>query len=251
MEEAKTTLGRFVLPGGYVDEQNNVYDVAYLKEMTGNDEDILSARNMSVSCKLKMVLANCIVRLERSDTTDSPLIEREAIEKALDGMTSMDKLVLLVGLRMVTLGRMYDMRVKCPQCENEHQVTVDLSAFEVLPMPDKRKRTYEVMLPSGKKAEMRVFLGGDEEKMEKIRNAGRDVPSYAILVRLNKLDGQTPTLEAVKNLGTRDRLKLRAEYSKVEGGMNTEVEVTCPSCGNKSVGDLDVAQTGFFFPSEV
>lgn len=251
MEDAKTTQGRFELPGGYIDAQKNLYDVVYLKEMTGHDEDVMSARNMSASRKLRTVLANCIVRLETSDASATPLSDRTSIEAALDGMTSMDKLVMLVGLRMVTLGKMYDMQAKCPKCENEFQVSVDLSTFEVTPMPDKKKRTYEVTLPSGVKAEMRVFLGGDEEKMERIRNVGKDVPSYAILARLNKLGDQVPTLDSVKGLGTKDRLKLRSEFSKVEGGMNTEVEFTCPSCGEKSVGDLDVAQTSFFFPSEV
>jgi hypothetical protein len=52
----------------------------------------------------------------------------------------------------------------------------------------------------------------------------------------------------VKAMGFGDRQALRAEWNKVEGGLDTEVEMTCPLCGHDFKCDVEISPS-FFFPS--
>ena len=72
--------------------------------------------------------------------------------------------------------------------------------------------------------------------------------SQAILMRLEMLGDEKPTLKMVKSLGMRDRNFLRDQFQKVEGGVDTTLELECPACGHEWEKDLDLSAASFFFP---
>jgi hypothetical protein len=72
--------------------------------------------------------------------------------------------------------------------------------------------------------------------------------SKGILMRLELLDGVPPELQTVKSMKWRDRLALREQWNLVEGGVDTEVNMTCPACGHEFKRDIEVTPS-FFFPS--
>lgn len=245
METPKSSLGLYELPCGYLDMRTNeLYREVEVREITGREEDMLSSNQIKDADKFSLLLANCVMRI-------GPITERGKIFQAVDDLTTGDRVFLMFAIRRVTLGDEFPVRVKCPECKKETLFTVDLSELKTDEMAEPHKRVYDTVLPSGKTARFRISTGHDEKTRAKMRAKDEgDKASKAILMRLELLDGEAPTLDAVKSMPLRDRAALRKEFEKVEGGIDLEQEFECPACGHEWKSDLEVDGRSFFFPSE-
>jgi hypothetical protein len=175
----------------------------------------------------------------------SPMIDRVIPE-----MTQGDRIFLLLAIRRATLGDEMPFITKCPACEHESQLTVDLSELDVVPMKDSRVRAYDVTLPkSGQVVRMKVLTGKGEDAISKASNRGKDIITTAIFCRVESIDEKPVTMADLKKLSLSDRNFLREQWEEAEGGVDTEIEVECPSCDHEYVTELDIAQQGFFNPS--
>jgi hypothetical protein len=58
-------------------------------------------------------------------------------------------------------------------------------------------------------------------------------------------------MEAIKALSSRERNDMRTTFDDVDGGVDTEVTMECPKCGDTFQRDIDAGQPSFFFPSAV
>jgi hypothetical protein len=129
---------------------------------------------------------------------------------------------------------------------------VDLNEdLQARPMKDPMRRVFDVTLPSGASARFRVSTGLDEANIHKLNRRQKhkaDGLSQSILMRLELLRGEKPTLPMVKSLGMRDRHFLREQFQETEGGVDTTLELECPACGHEWEKDLDLSATNFFFP---
>jgi hypothetical protein len=117
-------------------------------------------------------------------------------------------------------------------------------------MPEPRKRTYDVELPSGSLVRFRVSTGRDEVSRAKLRTQHKgDMISLAMMMRIETIDGEPPTLDKITDLSLRDRVFLRKRFEEVEGGLDLEVELICPKCEYEWKKDLELTPD-FFSPSE-
>lgn len=245
MDTPHSTQGAFNLPCGFLNEETQeVYVDVEVREITGYEEDMLASDKVDARAKLDILLGNCTSRI-------GPIDNQAKIKTMVKMLPSGDRVFLLFAIRRVTLGDELPVREQCPACKATTLFTIDLGDLDVQEMPDRKKRIYDTELPSGKKARFRISTGQDEEALAKYRKKNRgDALSQMLLMRLELLDDEQPTLESVKMLGMRDRHALRDAMQKVEGGVDTTLELECPSCGNEWEKELDVGARGFFFPSE-
>jgi len=237
--------GAVELPCGYVDEAGVVHDVAHLRELTGEEEDILATPKMGGSEKMTRIIGNCLVKLGGIDNPGHEVARQ---------LTIGDRTVLLLALRSVSLGDIYPFRVKCPSCGHGFHTGVSLSRLEITVMGDKKLRTHELTLPSGRRAVLKVMTGEDEAELEKKKGqfSRKDVLSLAVMSRIKVLDGKEKINVAdMKALSFRDRQAVRNWFTKVEGGANTDIDVTCESCSYDFQTVLDIGQSDFFFPKEL
>jgi len=267
LDQARASEGIFTLPAGYIDEDGVLHREVQIREMTGEEEDLMGARSGDFSSRMNQVMANCTVRV-------GTIQERPRILTVIRKLPIADRTFLFTALRRVSLGDEYTMEVECPKCDKTSQMILDLGGLDVKGMPDPEKRVYEVDLPSNKKAKWGVMTGAEEEKLSTLRDASnmRDVLSYAIMMRLVEYDGQQlelggrltdargkvsfdkegrTFLKLVKGMSSRDRNFLRKEFGIHEAGMDTDVEFDCPECSAKFTGSFDPTQVGFFFPSGI
>jgi len=242
IEAPKSTLGVFELPCGYLDGEGNVHNEVALRELTGAEEDLLAAKQLTPFKKYNELLTRCTLRI--GNVTDATRIP--AIVKALP---IGDRLFMLFALRRVSLGDNYTFEATCPDkaCGVTRNYTIDLSTLEIKKMPDPRKRVFDATLPTGATVRFRISTGADEERSMQF-DKSEDVLSKGILMRLELLNGVPPELAAVKAMKWRDRIALREEWNTVEGGVDTEVDMTCAACGTEYKRDVEVS-AGFFFPS--
>jgi hypothetical protein len=245
METPKSTLGIFELPCGHLDVETQELAIeVQVREITGHEEDMLASKQIPSSQKITNLLSGCVIRLGAVE--DSGQLNRMVRELPLG-----DRVFLVFAIRRVTLGDDLPVREKCPSCGLTTLFMVDLAEeLQPKPMPDRMKRVFDAELPSGKQIRFRVSVGSDEVRMAKLqqRKQAADALSHAILMRLELLEGEKPTMKMVKSLGMRDRLFIREEFQRVEGGVDTTLELECPSCRHEWEKDLDLGASSFFFP---
>lgn len=246
METPKGSNGVFELPCGYIDPRTReLVTEVQVREITGNEEDMLASQQVPSAQKISQLLAGCVTRI--GSVTDQGLIAG-----MVQDLTVGDRVFLIFAIRRVTLGDELPVREKCPECKVTTLFMVDLDKdLTSRPMPDPTKRVFDVMLPSGLAARFRVSTGQDEANMAKLvrrQQHKSDALSQSLLMRLEMLGDEKPTLKMVKSLGMRDRNFLRDQFQAVEGGVDTTLELECPACGHAWEKDLDLSASNFFFP---
>ena len=209
-------------------------------EMTGVEEDLLTnQRLIKTGEAVNEVLANCIKRVADNDAP--------GMKDILD-MLSGDRLFALVRLRQVSLGDEVELELACPNmaCGARTYVTINLEDLEVTPYPEERE--FDFTLPGSGKAVRFGYLDGHKEK----RLAALKQPSLtaAMMIRILSIDGQPPSKKHLNEMSMRDRSALREEMTRVDGGIDTAVDVSCDSCGARIRTRLE-AEPAFLFPSAV
>lgn len=242
MSEAKSTVGIFELPCGYLAPDGELITEVQVREITGVEEDMLAAKNIPGGKKITQLLGNCLERL--GPMTDKPILVRCARDLLIG-----DRVFLMLAIRRVTLGDDFPFEKECPKCDHKSLYTVDLGSLETQKMGDPKKRVYEGALPNGKSVRWHCMTGKEEETLSKVGTT--DALSASILVRVDSINGGPVSMQAIKALSMRDREWLRERFDESEGGVDTTLQLTCPECGAEFEDQLDVGQTGFFFPSRI
>jgi len=242
MEVPKSTQGIFDLPVGFLAPDGEILTEVKVREITGVEEDMLAARNIPGGKKITQLLTNCVERL-------GPVTEKAILANCLRDLVIGDRVFLMLAIRRVSLGDELPFREQCPECGKKGDYIQDLSELPTKPMPDPKQRVFETALPSGKKARWHCMTGKEEEALAKVKV--EDQLSTSIACRLDTLDGKPADLPAIKGMSLRDRNAFRDAYAASEGGVETEVDLTCPHCGHEYKTELEIGAMGFFFPSRV
>ncbi len=244
IEEPKSGVDSFTLPCGYLDSFGTLHTSVEVREMTGDEEEILAAKHMPIMKKLNTILARCT-------TAIGSIRDPDAMFEVVQDLTQGDRVFLLFAIRRVSLGNDFPLEAECPKCEAKSRLTVDLSDLEIRKMEDPKLRTYEITLPRDRKVAMKVLTGRGEEAISKASTAGKDVISTAIMARIDAINGLKPSITDLKSLSLRDRNQIRDVWQDKEGGIDTAVEIQCHKCEYDYETDVDMASTGFFNPLAV
>jgi len=236
------------LPSGYIfDGEPQV--TAIVKEMTGYEEDILAGKG-SIVTKLNAIVGNCLVQL-------GTISEKSTLRSAASKLTGQDRMAILLAIRRVSLGDLYDSTATCPECNVGQHFTLDLKEVEIVAMPDRMDRVREDVLPSKTEVTWHVINSDDEEWLTQKRKKKEDQLTLGLLARVDTVGdveiergkAYKKALALLKGLSTRDRNWLRERFEKTEGKIDTEADFECEECGHSWKAKMDISQASFFFPS--
>jgi len=245
LRDAEGTHGVHKLLCGYLDDEQVLHDEVLLRAFTGIEEDLLASRRVRAADKMNLFLAGCIERI--GEITDKGRI-RGIVPRLLLG----DRTFLFFALRRITHGDIFPFRQKCPDrtCGSNEIYRVDLSTLDVYPMPQQKKRMYEVTLPRSKSIVVwRPMCGADEAKRDELKKR-IGLLTLNLLLRVEALDGEPADANRLARLCSGDRDFLRAQIDEFEGGVETAVDLTCPVCGYEFEKEVDPSEPSFFFPSD-
>lgn len=240
LEEPKSSQGIVDLPCGYLDESDVLHTEVELKELTGEEEDLLFSKTIPNHKKMSALIGRCIKRI-------GTITDRGRIAMLSSQLLIGDRVFLMFALRRLSMGDQYPFRVNCPECGMVNNFTIDLGSLEIQKMEDPAKRVFSVKLKSGSEVTFRLLNGTDEEALASYRKDDR--LSFALQRRIEMLNGKPPSLKDVKSMSMRDRDELRAIMDGHDGGIDTTLEMTCSYCAAEFEDDVDPSQPGFFFPS--
>ncbi len=242
LEVPKSANGIFALPCGYLSPDNTIHREVALREMTGREEDLLASRKTDGTKKMNELFVRCIERI-------GSMTDKQQIAAAVPELLLGDRTFLMFAIRRVTLGDEYPFRHRCPSCDKESLYLVDLSEIGVKEMPEPTKRSFDGVLPASKKTyRFHLLTGRDEARLQGVEDPEAKM-TQAMQMRLDMLDEKPVMRSVLQGLGLLDRNAMRERFDEVDGGVDTEVELACPKCEHEYSTDLDISQSGFFFPS--
>ena len=239
------------LPCGYLDRDGGVHQEYIVREMTGEEEDLLAGKG-PILTRLNRVILNCTESL-------GEITDKQTLNRAVNALTAVDRMVLMVAIRRASIGDEYTLKITCvnPDCRQESHATLNLSQLEIIPMPDPSKRSFETVLASGRVIKWHVMDGRDENWLQGMAKKGQNLLTLQMLSRVNSVDDHIlnresnlgEALRTLKKLRMSERNEIRSLFKEVEGSIDMTMEYECPHCGHTWSGDLDIGQPTFFFPS--
>lgn len=243
------------LPNGLLDGQD-LFNYAEIEELKGKQQNYLANKELVVGNigHIPKILEDLVVAL----TTKEGLKWKGDISEAIWKLPSGDLETILVKIREATYGNRFYFEAECSKCGHTNKdLRLDLDKLEldvmtVEEMLAKEKRTAK--LPrSGKEVELKPIYLKDLFKVIKITmNSNDELITSVISLSLKRIDDNSSvTSKEVEELPAADIqfLQKEVESMKLEGSLDTDVEVECSECKKEFKTKLNVYSPDFFDPT--
>jgi len=218
--------------------------IVSIRPMTGEEEQILATpRFVRKGQAINMIFQRCLKEQFRPEQ-----------------LLTIDRTYMLIYLRGISYSPNYDVEVKCPECEKKFGTTIDLNTLYVEPCPDSYGPLLQDVLPTTKLPfTYRLSSGKDEQEITDYRDrrikafgdaSADDTLIYRTAMLLDNIDGLNNKSELqilLKNLPISDVSYVRNCINEPPFGVDTNVEIVCPSCLQDFTVDLPL-EANFFFP---
>jgi len=244
-EEVMLPSKGLAYPQGYIPEGKVVISM-----MGTQEEKILAGGKMNFNTMLTTILDRLIV---------SPKIESSKL-------LTLDRMFLLIKIRVLSLGSKYSFKMKCSECGEESEFEVELAELEIKDFPDNWTEPLACHLPIlDEEIKLRLLRATDEvdvdRYVQKLRAKNARLfqqgdPTYIPLMA--KAVVSTSNLEEsslfqdkiawVQELKSRDSIAIQDTLSDNDFGVVMQTEVTCPVCGAELDGVNIGLDPSFFRP---
>lgn len=218
--------------------------VVAVRPMTGEEEQILATpRFVRRGQAINMIFQKCL---------------KDGIRP--ENLLTIDRTYLLIYLRGISYSTKYDVEVKCPDCERKFETSINLDEMIVDPCPDGFGPILQDVLPTTKLPfSYRLSTGKDEQDITDYRDrrikafgdsSADDTLTYRTATLLNEIDGikaKNDLQVLLKNLPINDVSYIRNCINEPPFGVDTNIEINCPSCLHDFEVDLPL-EASFFFP---
>lgn len=234
------SLGKF-----YANGEGPTDGKLHIRPMTGAEEQILATpRYVKKGVAINKIFEQCI-----------------AEEIDAERLLTVDRTYLLIYLRGISFTPAYDVDVQCPSCSARFQTTINLNSLAVEDCPDDfTTGELEGVLPtSGLKFRYRLSTGRDEQLVTEHRDkrvkdfgdaAADDTLLYRASLLIEEIEGvvgQHAIQTIISRLPINDVAYLRNIINEPPFGVNTKVDMICPSCTSEFEIDMPL-ESNFFFP---
>lgn len=224
--------------------------ILHVRRMTGKEEEILATpRLIKKNIALNMIFDKCIKEPFKSEN-----------------FLAEDRTYLLIFLRGISYSEIYDVEVKCPECDRVFSAEINLDEFMVDSCPDDYGiHSLSGVLPKcGYNFTYRLPRGSDEREIQSYKDfknkAGfitdSDSPDDTLHFRtallVNDIQGLTDKNELktlIERLPIGDVNYLRNTINNPPFGVDTKTELECSACQATFFTDLPL-EASFFFPKD-
>lgn len=226
------------LPGGYLSLDDGLITEAEVRELTGEDEEVLS-RLTSPGKMLITILERAVTRIG----------SKKPDRKMLDGLLTGDRDMLLLAIRRVTFGNEVTYTTTCDVCSESCEFLIDLS--KDIPVRNLESQSDRVFLVECKAGIVEVTLPNgatQRELMQANEKTIAEINSILLSGCVQEINGMPSMgLSTVKKLGIMDREKITREIGdRVPGPRFNDVKKECPKCGSEATLQMSLASLFLF-----
>jgi hypothetical protein len=242
------------LPNGLL-EGDTLYNYAQIDELRGKQQNYLANRDLIMDNlgHVPKILQDMLLTLE---TKEGKKWEGD-IAKAIHLLPIGDLETLMIRIRENTYGPKFFHDGKCSHCDKivkNLRLDLDSLALDAMSIEDLKKSKVVKLPKSNLDAELKPLYLEDLYKAIKIAKEGTStVVTSSIAVSLKKLgDNSHVTPEDIDNIPASDLVYLQEQLDemKLEGSIDTNVEVLCPHCNQDFDMKLGVFDPLFFAPTK-
>jgi hypothetical protein len=170
-----------------------------------------------------------------------------------------DRFYALLEIRALTFGDDYAFAVQCKNagCRERFEWELSLRKLPVKPLSDAAKAAFragnrfETKLPrDGRRVWFRLMTGSDEARAAAALKGGKDgMLLTALALRIVEVEGvaERDKRAFLEDMEMADATALLDRFEEVDGGVETTLEVECPSCLGVQEVELPF-ERGFFLP---
>lgn len=245
---------RVRLPNGFIDGQDH-FCYAVIDELRGKQQNYLANRELVIGNigHVPKILNDMILSLETEQGLQWKGNKSDLVGKLASG----DVETLLVKIRENTYGPRFYHEAECTHCQHVMKnLRLDLDKLELDTMSIEELMAKKVFkLPkSGKEVELKSAKLDDLFKVIKItKNKQDELITSLVSVAVKRIDDKHNITEKdIEEIPAMDLKKLQEEIegTKLEGGIDTDIEITCDKCGKDYVMKLNCYDADFFDPSK-
>lgn len=159
------------------------------------------------------------------------LLSRCLSNVSVDELFPFDRDVIFLKLREISFGNGYDLTITCPDCNKQSSVTIEMSDFPVIPMPEDLTPEFEITLPiSKKKLTLRIPRLKDLKEVRNQKNLLNDLWRFVTKVE------QITDVAVIANFLKSNALPLKDVHFILEQlsfqhiGVSTKFQFVCGHC---------------------
>lgn len=227
-----------------------------VRGMKVREERVLADRKLAKSGgQIDELLASCW-----EETVDAgPYTLAEGGKLDFGQVLQGDRFFALLMIRAMTYGPEYAFGIGCQNdaCRARIDWEVDLQRLPVRALSEESRAAFlkgnrfEAALPdSGKRVRYRLLTGEDERKLPALQRTAPDrLLSSVLTYRVLDIDGVDPKAKRafLEDLSMRDADFLVDEFDRADCGVDTTIEIECPTCFSGQDVELPFGR-GFFLP---
>lgn len=241
------------LPNGLIDGQD-LFNYADIDELRGKQQNYLADRDLITNNlgHIPKILEDVVKSLQTREGLKWGGKMSDAIHKLPMG----DLETILIKIRENTYGPKFYHEAKCEHCEQitrNLRLDLDQLALDVMPIEEQLKAKIVHLPKCGVNAELKpLYLKDLFEALKLAKGDGSKVITTSISVGIKRLgDKHKITPEDIDNIPSSDLLHLQDEMEKMrlEGSIDTNIEITCSKCSKDFSMKLGVFDPLFFAPT--
>lgn len=232
-----------VLPGGYWADDGTLLREAWLRPMTGREEELLGSGRGLPAELTTQVLSACLVRLGPIEPVGVDVVR---------GLLVGDREVLLLRLRQLTFGDQVRADLVCPWPECGEQVSLAFGLGDLpLPEPPVRAATHTLRLsdaaasPGAQEVTFRLPTGADQEELSAWAVTDPVAALTALLDRCVTAVGPGGAGAGPASLSPRARAEVEAEMERLAPMPDRTLETRCAGCGRTVLAPFDLRDCFF------
>jgi hypothetical protein len=244
------------LPNGLVDGPD-LFDHVVIDEIRGKQQNYLANRELVIGNigHVQKLLEDLVKSVE----TKEGLKWQGDIKDAIWKFSAGDLETILIKIRENTYGPRFYFEVECVHCghhEKDHRLDLDKLKLDKMKAKDifDEKRLQLKLPKSGKVVVLKpLFLKDILETLKIAKDKHDELITSIMALSIKSIDG----VEGVKpkdidDLPAMDLMEIQKKMDKIkiEGTIDTEVEITCANCKKDYELKLDVFNSDFFDPSK-
>ncbi len=228
-EIGEMPAGNVTLLRGLLDVDNVWHTDAIVRELTGEDEEVLSGLeakpNVSYGDYMTAMLSRAVVSVGPLKLSEYPTI--------VDDLVVADRDLLFIGVVKATYGEQRKFTIKCVGCGESNDVNVDLTDdFPIVGTTEEIRAPRTVTLRNGMEVGINHPTGGDSRFVAK-HSKNTAEQNTALIARCVTGHGAVDAMRWAKKLGVADRSLLVKEIvGRKYGPQAEEVNAPCGHCGD-------------------
>ncbi len=164
-----------------------------------------------------------------------------------------DSFYAFLMVRVATYGPEYDFKVGCRGCSESISWSLKLDELPKKELPEETLEAFKsgqllTAEMNGRRVRFQLLNGAKQRKMQKALRSAKNQLLVSLAQRIVEVEGEKNKMLWLRNLPMGKATSFLNVLDEQDGGIETNIEVICPSCGMVESVELPFGRREFWLP---